>query len=110
MFRMDFEIFSNFVLNNIFIRIKYLTSVSESKNPFLQADNQVQQIVDKFLKTSDGKGNNLNKDKDNAISIEDIKISNIMREAEINDPPSSREEEPRNRYSTSDSEKRVKEL
>jgi hypothetical protein len=40
---------------------------------------------------SDGKGNNLNKDKDNAISIEDIKISNIMREAEINDPPSSRE-------------------
>lgn len=77
---------------------------TDSKNPFLQADNQVQQIVDKFKKTDhDGKEYNLHKEA--GINIDDIKITNIMREAEIKD---SRELGSSGRHSASGSEKRVR--
>ncbi|XP_052089257.1 uncharacterized protein LOC127725998 [Mytilus californianus] len=76
--------------------------LKNSKNPFLQADNQVQQIVDKFKKTDhDGKEYNLHKEA--GINIDDIKITNIMREAEIND---SRDLGSSARHSASGSEKR----
>ncbi|VDI05071.1 Hypothetical predicted protein, partial [Mytilus galloprovincialis] len=76
--------------------------LKNSKNPFLQADNQVQQIVDKFKKTDhDGKEYNLHKEA--GINIDDIKITNIMREAEIKD---SRELGSSGRHSASGSEKR----
>ncbi|CAG2255062.1 unnamed protein product [Mytilus edulis] len=76
--------------------------LKNSKNPFLQADNQVQQIVDKFKKTDhDGKEYNLHKEA--GINIDDIKITNIMREAEIKD---SRELGSSARHSASGSEKR----
>ncbi|KAL3883250.1 hypothetical protein ACJMK2_029533 [Sinanodonta woodiana] len=64
--------------------------VASSKNPFLQADRQMQKLVEKYAK--DGQpikdfaeySNNIPNNRSSGdVSIEDVKISNILHESEI---------------------------
>ena len=55
-------------------------------NPFLEADKQVKQMVDKMKQGKinnafDGKETDKIVEKDNIVSIDDVKISNLMRES-----------------------------
>ncbi|KAJ8315270.1 hypothetical protein KUTeg_007420 [Tegillarca granosa] len=63
--------------------------ITKKANPFLEADRQVHEIVGKLAKKEDkknafdGKDSEKNVGKDNILSLDDIKISNIVRESEV---------------------------
>ncbi|XP_069141358.1 uncharacterized protein [Argopecten irradians] len=61
--------------------------IDKKENPFLEADRQVQQIVDKLLSIDnlndyDGETKEKNADKDIIVSLEDVKITNVFKETE----------------------------
>ncbi|KAL4232620.1 hypothetical protein ACF0H5_007310 [Mactra antiquata] len=62
------------------------TETTESSNPFLQADRQMKELVakNKTGANINEVNNKLDKDKPNkAVDLEDVKISNILRESEV---------------------------
>lgn len=65
------------------------SKLSSTSNPFLEADRQMKELVNKGKKTGntfDKDANNKKLDKDKPpvdVALEDVKISNILRESEV---------------------------